>query len=341
MCTDMGRLPCQAGLHVPNGSKRVKCLLSIVELVSFLDPSTCPVSHCVPGLTQKKAKCALLDRNTYARFLSLSLSLLLSPNYLGPSPLFYSPFFFFISLLSFFPPSPGGTFKQARVTGLHVIMTTPASNPIWFEIIDPNTSQHYYANPNTGKCLWDAKPATASIKFADPNGDWWELWDGKNQLPYYYHTRTKETRWTRPDNESTVISLIKVQEQSSTASKRLSIKEPPRIKTAIQQNGRTFDLLTAKRPIPQRSTSDTGSVSATKTDGSFGSQARLPAMTRSTTTSTTNIPAAVTAAVESSANRRRTHFARSKASIESAFINFTRGHRAEKKDQKREQQHIL
>lgn len=43
----------------------------------------------------------------------------------------------------------------------------------------------------------------------DPEGDWWELWDEKNQLPYYYHTRANISNWVKPMNTN-VISLVKI-----------------------------------------------------------------------------------------------------------------------------------
>jgi hypothetical protein len=47
-------------------------------------------------------------------------------------------------------------------------------------------------------------------KSSDPDGDWWELWDDKTNLPYYYHTHTCATEWTKPMDKQ-VVSLIKIQ----------------------------------------------------------------------------------------------------------------------------------
>jgi hypothetical protein len=44
----------------------------------------------------------------------------------------------------------------------------------------------------------------------DPQGDWWELWDENNQLPYYYNTLTGSTEWVRPENK-VIIPLMKIQ----------------------------------------------------------------------------------------------------------------------------------
>jgi hypothetical protein len=47
-------------------------------------------------------------------------------------------------------------------------------------------------------------------KREDPEGDWWELWDEHNKLPYYYNTLTGTTEWFRPENK-TIIPLMKIQ----------------------------------------------------------------------------------------------------------------------------------
>lgn len=44
----------------------------------------------------------------------------------------------------------------------------------------------------------------------NPEGDWWELWDEKNNLPYYYHTRANISNWVRP-TDANIISLVKIQ----------------------------------------------------------------------------------------------------------------------------------
>ena len=44
----------------------------------------------------------------------------------------------------------------------------------------------------------------------NPSGDWWELWDDKNELPYYYHTERNLTQWNKPEED--VVSLVKIQQ---------------------------------------------------------------------------------------------------------------------------------
>lgn len=42
-------------------------------------------------------------------------------------------------------------------------------------------------------------------------GEWWELQDeGRENMPYYYHTKTGETVWTRPDGFVIPLGIIQV-----------------------------------------------------------------------------------------------------------------------------------
>lgn len=46
----------------------------------------------------------------------------------------------------------------------------------------------------------------------NPDGDWWELWDEKLRLPYYYHSKKGSTQWEKPSlTEENFISLAQVQ----------------------------------------------------------------------------------------------------------------------------------
>jgi hypothetical protein len=55
-------------------------------------------------------------------------------------------------------------------------------------------------------------------------GEWWELQDESRSLPYYYHTRTGETSWTRPKG-AFIIPLGIV--QTTTLGRRLSRTHQP------------------------------------------------------------------------------------------------------------------
>ncbi|KAI9488224.1 hypothetical protein BDB00DRAFT_849422 [Zychaea mexicana] len=214
----------------------------------------------------------------------------------------------------------------------------------WVEVHDPHTKHVYYANPTTGECLWEEKPTVGSIKAPHPDGDWWELWDEKTQLPYYYHTQHNKTQWNKPGKEeSTIISLVKIQQSSPGAQKRLSVKEPPPPpwlnsnnddSSNNKRNSRSLDLEQQNGNIkiaatPQRSTSEetrqqhhhhhhqhAASTSTTMSDNSitsssggggfFGRRARNPPARKSSL-------------------KRHSNFFRSRTSIETAFANFTRG----------------
>lgn len=42
-------------------------------------------------------------------------------------------------------------------------------------------------------------------------GEWWELEDeGRENMSYYYHTKTGETVWTRPDGFVIPLGIIQV-----------------------------------------------------------------------------------------------------------------------------------
>ncbi|SAM00121.1 hypothetical protein [Absidia glauca] len=151
--------------------------------------------------------------------------------------------------------------------------TTTTFDYDWVEIIDPNSSHTFFANPvcpeqnhlhraMTGECLWE-KPLTGSMKCSDPEGDWWELWDDKTNLPYYYHTRTCATEWTKPVDKQ-VVPLIKIQ-SSSVFAKRMSVlqRETDGLVSSsnveLKRNSRSLDLpatTSLRRTLHQRSNSD-------------------------------------------------------------------------------------
>lgn len=64
---------------------------------------------------------------------------------------------------------------------------------------DIATAAIFYANPRTGQSSWEP-PAGVYVLPIPPTGQWWQILDpARKNLPYYYHTLTRETRWTRPD----------------------------------------------------------------------------------------------------------------------------------------------
>ncbi|RCH91749.1 hypothetical protein CU098_003922 [Rhizopus stolonifer] len=115
----------------------------------------------------------------------------------------------------------------------------------WVEIPNPISTHCFYANLTTGEGSW-TKPANHIIQ----QSDWWELWDEKNKLPYYYHTRANTSNWIKP-TDAHVISLLHIKLPDEFAS---LMHEP-----ISKRNSKSLDL-----PHPHdtkrhtRSTSDGG-----------------------------------------------------------------------------------
>ncbi|KAI8139231.1 hypothetical protein BJV82DRAFT_255614 [Fennellomyces sp. T-0311] len=140
-------------------------------------------------------------------------------------------------------------------------MTTTAYD--WVQVVDPGSNRTFFANPNTGECLTD-KPDSGTIKPTDPEGEWWELWDDTNQLPYYHHTLSGQTHWIQPADKP-VVSLIKIQQELSVdlpPAKPRTLEAGP---SSSKRNSRSLDL-PSMRSAPQpmihhvRSTSDGAST---------------------------------------------------------------------------------
>ncbi|KAI9266631.1 hypothetical protein BDA99DRAFT_480334 [Phascolomyces articulosus] len=142
-------------------------------------------------------------------------------------------------------------------------MTTIAYD--WVQVVDPGSNRTFFANPSTGECLTD-KPDSGTIKPIDPKGEWWELWDDKNELPYYYNTLSGQTNWIQPADKP-VISLIKIQQESMidlplVKPHTTTLEAGP---STAKRNSRSLDLPSMRSP-PQttihhvRSTSDGAST---------------------------------------------------------------------------------
>ncbi|KAI8388521.1 uncharacterized protein BYT42DRAFT_237779 [Radiomyces spectabilis] len=131
----------------------------------------------------------------------------------------------------------------------------------WVEIVDLHTNVAFFANPNTGECLLE-KPAMGLVRPRDPEGDWWELWDDKHQLPYYYNTGTCATEWTQPSEEH-IISLIKIQTSPHFTNRINNLDNGTILPTPmeIKRNSRSLDLTATNASFKrththERSTSD-------------------------------------------------------------------------------------
>ncbi|KAJ1908780.1 hypothetical protein IWQ60_011532 [Tieghemiomyces parasiticus] len=89
----------------------------------------------------------------------------------------------------------------------------------WFEIRDIQTDSIVFVNLLTGECALQLPPK-AKLKPRDPAGEWWELFDEKHGIPYYYHATTAKTVWTKP-SPATIISLSLL--QRSVLGQRVSV----------------------------------------------------------------------------------------------------------------------
>ena len=68
----------------------------------------------------------------------------------------------------------------------------------------------FYACPGTGAVSWDP-PVGHFVLPPSEEGEWWELSsESHNGLSYYYHTKTKETVWERPEGFIIPLSILQV-----------------------------------------------------------------------------------------------------------------------------------
>ncbi|KAG8863335.1 hypothetical protein FRB96_008827 [Tulasnella sp. 330] len=115
---------------------------------------------------------------------------------------------------------------QGGTGGFHIqINDVPEPAPpewganFWVTIMDPTTQAIFYACPSTGQTSWEP-PTETFLMPLDDSGHWWELSDdSRGGTPYYYHTKTGETQWIRPEGFVIPLGII----QTTTAlGRRLS-----------------------------------------------------------------------------------------------------------------------
>lgn len=62
------------------------------------------------------------------------------------------------------------------------------------------------------------------------NGEWWEIGDeSRGGIPYYYHTKTGETVWEKPDGFVIPLTVLQVRPLSLSFRGELKLSPPPRI----------------------------------------------------------------------------------------------------------------
>ncbi|ORE17755.1 Rho GTPase activation protein [Rhizopus microsporus] len=118
----------------------------------------------------------------------------------------------------------------------------------WVEVSNPNFPCSFYANHITGECSWSRPLNESSILPKNPDGDWWELWDEKHNLPYYYHTRANVSNWMRP-TDTNIISLVKIRPSEEFSKQMSLLVKKPSISghhnnntNTMKRNSRSLDL---------------------------------------------------------------------------------------------------
>ncbi|KAF9476361.1 hypothetical protein BDN70DRAFT_882529 [Pholiota conissans] len=88
----------------------------------------------------------------------------------------------------------------------------------WVTLVDPQSQTSFFACPATGQVSWDPPVGTFVLPPSE-EGEWWELSDeSRGGLPYYYQTKTGETKWERPSGFVIPLGIL----QNTAAGRRLS-----------------------------------------------------------------------------------------------------------------------
>ncbi|KAI8994102.1 hypothetical protein BD414DRAFT_481426 [Trametes punicea] len=124
------------------------------------------------------------------------------------------------------PPTPEVRLNGRRASSLRGVPSTgPTANDgwgshFWVTLVDPQTQVSFYACPATGEVSWDP-PVGNFLLPPSPDGEWWEMYDEASGLPYYYHTKSGETIWERPNAFVIPLGIL----QNTALARRLSIRE--------------------------------------------------------------------------------------------------------------------
>ena len=148
---------------------------------------------------------------------------------------------------------------------------------------DLSTQAIFFANPRTGECSWQP-PNGVYVLPIPPTGQWWCLNDhNRSNLPYFYHTASQETRWTKPE-VPLIIPLASIQMNTLGA--------PP---------SKSFQRRRSASALAAPPTSTTNSTSSSLNSFANSSPSKTDKMRSSKTTTTT------TRAQKSSAPPSTTH----------------------------------
>ncbi len=107
----------------------------------------------------------------------------------------------------------------------------------WCVVTDPfSPANTFFANPHTGECRWTL-PVGSIVLPPNDRGEWWEVMDERSGREYYYHTRTEESRWTRPDHwEGIIIPMVAIQKSTHVTARDSSAQETNALKRPTNLN---------------------------------------------------------------------------------------------------------
>ncbi|KAF8482505.1 hypothetical protein DFH94DRAFT_367952 [Russula ochroleuca] len=131
----------------------------------------------------------------------------------------------------------------------HTHDETTWGSHFWVTLVDPQTQVSFFACPATGQVSWDP-PVGNFVLPPSENGEWWEIGDeSRGGIPYYYHTKTGETVWEKPNGFVIPLTVL----QNTALGRRLSKSFP----STIDQSPSPRATAQEQQPAAQRSRSYT------------------------------------------------------------------------------------
>ncbi|KAH9963815.1 hypothetical protein BC827DRAFT_1128657 [Russula dissimulans] len=160
------------------------------------------------------------------------------------------------------PRQPRPSTSSASASTTHTLDDAAWGSHFWVTLVDPQTQVSFFACPATGQVSWDP-PIGNFVLPPSENGEWWEISDeSRGGIPYYYHTKTGETVWEKPDGFVIPLAVL----QNTALGRRLSKS----FSSTTDQSPSTRATAQEQRPVAQRSRSH-----AREARGSVQSPGRL------------------------------------------------------------------